>query len=252
MACKKYKYNPSSLLSKASFLLIILCLISCNRIEKVVDEVKSLQKFEITYDDYDEEFDQYKRSVYVDKNRDFMTGHYYVIYNDKLSEEFVVKGGLLNGIHRTYHPSGYLSNELSYKNGYLDGTKKSFDSEGRVVSSTRYSRGKRIGNEIGYSHSGKELIKTETIKGITYHHSYQNEKLRSTKYLDKIDGVQYEIMLFFDNVESLKAAFAIKEEEDHNQDSKFYILNNQLKIVDSISPKKEPEKMMEIFHFLQQ
>jgi len=246
MVCNKHNY--SFLFNKVSLLVIILYFISCNRIEKVVNEVKSLQKFEISYDDYDEEFDQYKRSVYVDKNRDFMTGHYYVMYNEKVSEEFVVKGGLLNGIHRTYNPTGYLSQELNYKNGYLDGIKKSFDSDGRVVSSSRYSKGKRIENEIGYSESGKELIKTETIKGITYHHSYHDEKLRSTKYSDKINGVQYEIMLYFDNVQSLKAAFAIKED----QDSKFYILSNQLKILDSISPKKEPEKMMEILHFLQQ
>ncbi len=219
----------------------------------MVNEVKALQQIEITYDDYHEEFDQYKRSVYVDKNRNFMTGHFYVMYKGKVSEELILKGGLLDGIHRIYSPDGYLSKELSYKNGYLDGAKRSFDKEGKVISSSVYTKGKIIGNEIEYSDSGKALTKTETKNGITYKHSYQGEKLRMTVYSDKIDGVEYEIMLHFDNVESLNAAFAIKEEASNSEgSSKFYILNNQLKIVDSISPKEEPEKMMEIYRFLQQ
>jgi len=234
-------------------LFILLYVTSCNRVEKAVNEVKALQQKQITYDDYEVKPDQYKRSIYVDQHRDFMTGHYFVMYNDKVSEEFIVKGGVLDGFHKIYNPEGFLTKELSYKNGYLDGTKKTFDRNGQVTSSSNYSKGKRIGDEVGFTEDGKVLTKTETINGKTYKHTYKNDKRKMTMYSDTIDGKEYEIMLHFDKVEVIDAAFAVRaNNDDTNISQKFYILNDQYKIVDSIAPKEEPEKMQQIFYMLQQ
>ncbi|GAA4273381.1 hypothetical protein GCM10022258_26750 [Aquimarina gracilis] len=230
-----------------------LNLSGCYEVEKAVTEIKALQQIEITYDDYEVEIDQYDRSIYLDKKREFMTGHFYVVYNEKVSEEFVLKGGVLDGIHRVYSPEGHLLKEQHYKNGYLDGVSKFFNKEGKVTGITNYSKGKIVGDRIGYTNNGKMLTKTETINGIAYEHSYRENKLKMTMYSDKIDGVSYQILLHYDNVESLDGAFAVKDENTGTgQPSMFYILNEQYKIVDSISPKEQPEKMMEIYYFLQQ
>ncbi|WP_025743662.1 toxin-antitoxin system YwqK family antitoxin [Aquimarina pacifica] len=252
MQTKTSRITLSYAINNLGVLLLFLVLVGCHKVEKTINEVKALQQLEITYDDYDVEFDQYNRSVYVDKNRDFMSGHYFVMYNNKVSEEFIVKGGLLDKLHKTFSPQGHLSKEVSYKNGYRDGTEKSYNKEGLVVSSAEYSKGKKIGDDLEYTEDGKALPKTKTINGITYTYSYHNGKLKMTTYLDKIDGIPYEIMLFYDHVETLQSAFAVREYDDPNKDSKFYILTDQLKISDSIDPKKEPEKMMKIYQQLQQ
>jgi len=240
-------------MKQTSFLVVLLLFINCNRVEKAVNEVKALQRIQITYDAYNVEFDQYKRSVYVDTNRDFMTGHYFVMYNKKVSEEFTLKGGILDGIHRIYNPEGFLSKELPYKNGYLDGVKKSFNKTGQVISSSSYKKGKRIGDEIGFTEDGKMITKTETIAGKTYRHTYKNDKRKMTMYTDTIDGESYQIILHLSELEAIDGAFAVKENTDDSPvPSKFYILSDQYKIVDSISPKEEPEKMQQIFHLLQQ
>lgn len=240
-------------IKKQIFLILIVLLSSCNRVEKAVNEVKALQQIQITYDDYEVEIDQYKRSIYVDQNRDFMTGHYFVMYNKKVSEEFIVKGGLLDGYHRTYNPEGYLSQEHTYKSGYLHGTKKSFNNKGQVISSSNYEKGKRVGDEVSFTEDGKILTKTETINGKTYQHTYKNDKRKMTTYIDKIDGKAYTIMLHFNEVEVLNGAFAIKENNtDSDIPSKFYVLNDQYKIVDSISPQEEPQRMQQILYLLQQ
>ncbi len=231
---------------------ILLALTSCHKVEKTINEVKSFQQIEITYDDYEVEIDQYKRSVYVDTERAFMSGHYFVMYQNKVSEEFIVKGGLLDGVHKIYTPQGQLSKEISYKNGYQDGTETAYNNEGRVIRTAEYKKGKKIGDDLEHTKDGKTLPKTKTIDGITYHYTYHNGKLKMTTYSDKIDETPYEIMLFYDHVEALQNAFAVRKYDDPNKDSKFYILTDQLKIADSIDPKKEPEKMMKIYQQLQQ
>jgi len=234
-------------------LLVSVLMTNCDRVEKVVNEVKALQQIKISYDDYDIEFDQYKRSIHVDKNREFMTGHYYVMYENKVSEEFIVKGGVLDGYHRVYTPEGYLTKELPYKNGYLHGLEKHFNKQGQLVGTVTYRKGKKTGNEFEYSDGGKELIKTETINGITYEHSYVNEKQKMTMYKDKIDGKSYEIMIHYNTLEVMDAAFAVRADKDHlGKDAKLYVLDKQYKIIDSISPVEEPEKMQQVFNQLQQ
>jgi len=234
---------------KSAPLVLFFFFSGCYEVEKAVTEIKALQKIKITYDDYNVEIDQYDRSIYLDTKKNFMTGHYFLIYNDKVSEEFVLKSGLLDGIHRVYSPEEYLLKELHYEDGRLDGVSTYFNKDGQVSRKINYKKGVQVGDDIVYANGGSTLVRKETINGIEYENSYKNNKLNSTTYLDEIDGVSYRIMLHYNYVEIIDGAFAIKE---NAKSPMFYILNDQYKIIDSISPKEEPQRMMEIYSLLQQ
>ena len=76
------------------YLLCILCLCSCNNIVDVVDEVKSLSKQTIDYNDYRYVIDKKDRRGYVTTENEIMNGHYVVLREGELYEEFQIKKGL--------------------------------------------------------------------------------------------------------------------------------------------------------------
>ena len=80
-----------------------------------------------------------------------------------MSEENYVNGKL-EGVYKTYYPSGEPTEIAYYKNGLLDGNYKKYSIKGFLYQDFNYSRGKLNGMAIYYSRKTGELIKKGPFK----------------------------------------------------------------------------------------
>ncbi len=58
--------------------------------------------------------------------------------------------GKIQGIRRSFHPTGKLANETPYENGLVQGISRTYDVEGQVIRVTPFVKGAREGDAIDY------------------------------------------------------------------------------------------------------
>ena len=107
--------------------------------------------------------------------------------------------GLLNGIYRTYYPSGALNEVYTYLNGKRSSIAKTFYEYGGLKSNATYIDGKKYGAENEYYPSGS-LMQEKYYDGdewtgisVSYHQSGdKNIEWRGKEEADKFSGLYAE------------------------------------------------------------
>lgn len=74
------------------------------------------------------------------------------------------KNGKLEGVYKTYYPTGEPTEIAYYRNGLLDGNYKKYSIKGFLYQDFNYSRGKLNGMAIYYSRKTGDLIKKGPFK----------------------------------------------------------------------------------------
>ena len=229
--------------------LLVFTQFSCEFVLDKKDEVLALQTKEITYDDYVYETDNLNQIVYLDNNRQRMNGHYIVMYNENISEEFKVKSGLLNGFLKNYYPEGTISKEKYYKNGKLHGESIFYTKEGSIYNRATYKNGMLVGENIGYDEKGNMISKRKFIDGIEYHHMYKGGKMVTSEFKKNIDGTVYDLIIKYDSFENI---LLVLGQRDYIDNSKiFYVFDRNFKLIEAVDAEKEPSKVAYYFGLLQ-
>lgn len=97
------------------------------------------------------------------KNREGKWLFYHENGKSIMSEENYLKGKL-DGIYKTFYPSGEPTEITSYRNGLLDGNYKKYSIKGLLYNDFNYKNGKLNGMAIYYSRSTGDLIKKGPFK----------------------------------------------------------------------------------------
>lgn len=178
------------------FLLLFGCLtiISCNRL---IDEVKERQTQTISYSDYSYDIDSKNRRGFIDTDYKPMTGHYIVVHDSIVAEEFVVKDGFLNGVHKFYNKKGILVWEKNYRNNSRHGIQKTFYDTGSLKSEVTYTNGRRESDLIGYNPDGALVYRITTEGQTEYEHFYENDNRVASKFVKIVDGSKYDIVIMY-------------------------------------------------------
>lgn len=226
------------------FSLIVL-FTSCEYVLKNKDEILSLQKKSITYDDFSTQFDSFNQTVYLDKENQRMNGHFIVSYKDKIAEEFEVKTGLLNGFHKNYYPEGIISKEKNYKNGKLNGESVFYTKEGKIYSKSTYINGNLSGEEIGYDEMENVISVRKFVDKIEYHHIYRDGKMVGSEFKKNIDGTVYDLMVRYDGFENISMIIGLRDYEPNSK--MFYVFDRNFKLIEAVNAEKEPSKVRYYF-----
>jgi len=228
--------------------LLVFTILSCEYVIKNKNEVLALQKKNITYDDFTNEFNSFNQTVYFDKNRDRMNGHFTVMYKDKVSEEFEVKNGLLNGFLKNYYPEGVISKVFNYKNGKLHGESVFYLKDGNIHNKATYKNGKLFGDNIGYDKFGNVTSVRKIVEDIEYHHLYQDGKMILSQFKKNIDGTVYELMVKYDAFENISFVVGFRDYELNSKT--FYVFDKNFKLIEAVDAEQEPSKAAYYFGFL--
>jgi len=241
--------KKGNMLKKIGLLgLLIFTQISCEFVLDKKDDVLSLQTKEITYDDYTYETDNLNQIVYLDNNRQRMNGHYIVMYNENISEEFKVTSGLLNGFLKTYYPEGAISKEKNYKNGKLHGESIFYTKEGSIYNRATYKNGKLVGDDIRYDEKGEIISKRKFVEGIEYQHMFKDGKMVASEFKKNIDGTVYDLIVKYDAFENISLVLG---QRDYLDNSKiFYVFDRNFKLIEAVDSEKEPSKVAYYFGLL--
>ncbi|MCH2489826.1 MAG: hypothetical protein MK211_06720 [Flavobacteriales bacterium] len=218
--------------------LCILCLCSCNNIVDVVDEVKSLSKQTIDYNDYRYVIDKKDRRGYVTTDNEIMNGHYVVLRDGELYEEFQIKKGFLHGVHIEYGKNGSIDTQKSYKHSYLDGPYFSYYPSGVLKYETAYKNGKINSAEIEYDANGKKSRVMETVDGVAYDHMYRNDQQLMSIYEKEIEDETFEIIMKYDNFQNIELILGKKTKE---KTPEFYVFDTNFEIVEIVNAQIDPQ-----------
>ena len=85
--------------------------------------------------------------------------------NGKLSSDYFVLRGLLEGRYREYYYDGSLHTEMFYKDGKLDGTSRSWSSSGSQRTLTEYRGGKLLGKSIEWNDEDVKRVEKYFVDG---------------------------------------------------------------------------------------
>lgn len=99
----------------------------------------------------------------IGKNREGKWLFYHENGKSIMSEENYANGKL-NGVYKTFYPSGEPTEITHYKNGLLDGNYKKYSIKGLLYNDFNYENGKLNGMAIYYSRSTGDLIKKGPFK----------------------------------------------------------------------------------------
>lgn len=221
--------------------LLLIGVTSCEFIMDSKDEVMALKNREITYDDFTYETDNFNQTVYLDLNRKRMSGHYMVMYNEKISEEFEVKSGLLNGFHKNYYPEGVISKVKNYKDGVLNGESIFYTKEGVIFKKGSYKNGKLNGDLTSYNEEGKIVSIRRIVDDIEYYHFYRDEKMILSEFKKNINGTVFDLIVRYDAFENIILAVG---KRDYEKDFiTLYAFDSQFKLIETINTEEEPTKL---------
>ncbi|MBV1924260.1 MAG: hypothetical protein KUG68_09570 [Flavobacteriaceae bacterium] len=220
---------------------------SCDYFLKNSDEVLSHQKKTISYEEFTYQTDNLNNQVYLDTLNERMNGYFIVMYKGTVSEEFQVKSGLLNGFLKSYNPEGILMYEKNYSNGVLHGKTFEYFKNGNLRSEANYSNNTLNGEKIGYDGQGEITSRETLIKGINYHHYYQENKMIMSEFKKNINGTVYDLFVRYDAFENISLVLG---KRDYDTTSKIiYVFDSDFNLIETVDAEKEPSKMM---HYFQQ
>ena len=237
------KKKIQSIIIVLSILCLTLLVSSCN---KVIEEVQARNKKTITYSDFSYDVDSKNRRGYVDTLGKPMTGHYIVLRDSVIAEEFQVKDGFLNGVHNEYQ-QGQLIFERNYERNVKHGIQRSYWDEGPLKTEVTYEMGKRSSDLLGFSLEGDTIYRKMTEDRKVYEHFYTDGKRRATKFRKDIDGKKYYVVIVYDLFENVEAIFG----KDANSNKPvFYEMGEDLSLGEEITDIRYFYRAMELFSVL--
>ena len=108
--------------------------------------------------------------------------------NRLLAREITFKNGVMNGIMKTYLPSGQLYQSFWYKNGIKEDTAKWYFEDGKVFRTTLFKNDTMNGIQTQYYRNGKVRAKLNFVKGARtpYLEEFLQDGKKVTTYPDLV------------------------------------------------------------------
>ncbi len=235
--------------TNARFMLLgflSLLTLSCN---EIIEEVRQRQIETITYSDYTYDIDSKNRKGFLDKENKPMTGHFIVVHDSIKAEEFQLKDGFLNGLHRFYNREGALVWERHFSNNIRDGVQKSFYPTGELKSEVTYIEGRRESDKLGYAEDGTIIYRLTREGHREYEHFYINGDRRGSRFSKVIDGSYYDIIILYTAFGSVDAIFGKKKNSDEQQIFYFDEEYNKLEPIILLQAKVKAAYAFDVMRF---
>ncbi len=243
------KENISKLFARLGPLLaVILLFVACNQNGKHAD-ASSLEKQQITQNDFEVRIGSDQKKLYLDKDKNPMQGPFVVIKNTLIIEEFELKEGLLNGVYTGYNTLGQKTSTFNYANGILDGESiLYYPTTGTVKRKEILKQGKPTGALLTYNKAGNQLIKKVTVDGVHYTHYYRDNKMTYTNFLKNITGKQYDMLIVYDEFENMYRVLGQKAAMEKGK--WIFTFDTNFKLTDSIDLINDPTKAKLVYAIL--
>lgn len=222
------------------FLLAIALFGACKKVES-----QNASKI-ITNDDYFISYEANDMKVYHNNDNTKMTGHYLVKSDSLTSEEFNVNNGLLNGLHKSYYPDGSLANTILYKEGKKNGEDIFYYNSGDVKRKSEFLENELTGKSIEYREDGSIYMEIEKENGKSHSKFFDHGKLIQEEYDIDYNNRTLGVSKVYDPSGDLKLSLGFIMVDNTMKDDILYILNENDKVVDSIDPKKDKMKAIQL------
>lgn len=198
----------------------------------------------ISDNDYTLEYNAGVPPKYYLNDNTLMNGTYRILNNGVLSEEINLKKGLQNGV-QSYFKDSKVIKEIAYKNGIRDGESKGYFNDGNIKSVAFYKNDSLTGKSITYDQQGRIESESLTVDGLYSSKVFKEGKLIGEEYDLKHDLGILSVLKTFDENGKVTNILGFNSKESSNPI--LYILNENHVIMDSVDPKKNPKKAMELF-----
>ena len=241
------KENTFRVNKALGLLLALVTLVGCN--SGVQTETKQ-EKQTIAYNQFELSVDSDNKKQYLDTLSNPLTGHFVVMRDTLISQEFQVENGQLNGVHIFYNGQGKITSEQNYLNGELNGESITYyPSNGNVRSKESYAAGQRTGEVLEYNVAGQLVSKKTTSEGIDYVHYYRDEKIIGSSFIQTIEAIEYDLLVTYDPFENVNRVLGQKTNTDRGE--WVYTFNQSFKLVDSVDMANDPQNAQLIYQILQ-
>lgn len=242
-------------MKKAFLACFISCiLLSCEDVsmERTIDK-----------NDYYVEYTNDNVEIYRFNNETRMNGIFKITSENLLMESFFVEDGLLNEAYKTYHQNGMVATESIYLRGMKNGREKFFYPSGKLKTKNSYRNGEKIKSSISYYEDGTIQSRTGS-KGTTEYFN-KNGTIFSQSTTDenkifkdgKLSFEEYEhehktglisVVKSYNEDGSISKVIGFRMDDEMTSEENIYllILDENHNITDSINPKQNMQKFMNV------
>ena len=230
------------------FVCSLFIIISCNSSSSQSANKKNNSKDTLIIKSSDYYLDYLDNDVVEYKlNDDSKMAGLYMVKDDSIIKELLpLKNGYLNGTYKYYYPDGNLANEVSYSNGLKNGEDTFYYRSGKIKRKSEYVKNTLNGKSIEYREDGSIYIESEKIDGKSHLKMFDHGKLVSEEYDIDYNGQNLGISKVYDASGNLRISIGFIMVDNVMKDDVLYILDKNDSVLDSINPKEDKLKALQL------